>query len=231
MSSKGLVFIVLPAVALVASCSTSTPVPPQAHPQSESWQELFAPDLSNAIFPAGVWTVEDGILTASQDHNIWTEKEYDNFILDLEFRNDFETNSGVVVHCHDMNNWIPSSVEIQIADDYSDKWGKADPTWQCGAIFGHLAASERTVKQPGEWNRLTITCVDQMIYVLLNGKQVAQMDMALWTSAQTNPDGSQIPNWLTTPLAELPTQGRIGLQGKHGNSPIFFRNVRIREIE
>jgi hypothetical protein len=225
-------FIVLAAlITLAVSCSTSTQVPPQSHPQSNNWPELFEPDLSNAIFPAGVWTVEGGVLTASQDQNIWTEKEYDNFILDLEFKNDVETNSGVVVHCHDINNWIPSAVEIQIADDYSDKWGKSDPTWQCGAVFGHLAASERTVKQTGQWNRCTITCIDQMIYVLLNGKQVIEMDMALWTSAQTNPNGSQIPNWLTTPLAELPTQGRIGLQGKHGNSPIFFRNIRIQEIK
>ena len=36
-----------------------------------------------------------------------------------------------------------------------------------------------------------------------------------WTSAKTNPDGSDIPRWLSRPVAELPTHGRIGLQGKH----------------
>lgn len=228
---RNILTIVLAAlITLVVSCCTSIQAPPQAHPQSNHWQALFEPDLSNAIFPEGIWTVEEGVLTASQDNEIWTEKEYDNFILDLEFKNDFETNSGVIVYCQDMNNWIPASIEVQIADDYSDKWGKADPTWQCGAIFGHLPASERMVKQPGQWNRCTITCIDQMVYVLLNGKTVIEMDTTLWTSAKTNPDGSKIPDWLSKPLAELPTKGRIGLQGKHGNAPIYFRNIRIKEI-
>jgi hypothetical protein len=57
------------------------------------------------------------------------------------------------------------------------------------------------------------------------------MDMSLWTSAKTNPDGSEIPSWLSTPFAELPTQGRIGFQGKHAGAPIWFRNIRIRELK
>ena len=216
---------------LVVSCSTSIHVPPQAHPRSNNWQALFESDLSNAIYPKGIWTFEEGVLTAGEDHNIWTEKEYDNFILDLEFKNDCETNSGVIVYCQDMDNWIPASVEVQIADDYSEKWGKAVPSWQCGAIFGHLPAAKRMVKQPGQWNRCTITCIDHRIYVLLNGESIIEMDMNRWTSARINPDGSEIPNWLTTPLAQLPTRGRIGLQGKHGNAAVYFRNIRIKEID
>ena len=33
------------------------------------------------------------------------------------------------------------------------------------------------------------------------------------------------------PLAELPTRGRIGFQGKHGGAPIFFRNIKIHVID
>lgn len=212
------------------SCSQTIQIPPQTHPQSNHWQPLFEPDLSNAIYPEGVWTIEKGVLTASQDNNIWTEKEYDNFILDLEFKNEYETNSGVVVYCNDINNWVSESIEVQIADDYSDKWGKAAPSWQCGAIFGHLTATKKMVKQPGQWNRCTITCVEHRVYVLLNGESIIEMNMTLWTSAKINPDGSEIPGWLSKPLAQLPTRGRIGFQGKHGNAPIYFRNIRIREI-
>ena len=86
------------------------------------------------------------------------------------------------------------------------------------------------VKKSGEWNRFTITCSDSMIYVLLNGEQVTVMDMKLWTSAKTNPDGSEIPPWLSTPFAELPTHGHIGFQGKHAGAPIYFRNLKIHEI-
>src|SRR5665811_1060726 len=98
--------------------------------------------------------------------SIWTQKEYDNFILELEFKNAEGTNSGVIVYCTDTGNWIPNSVEIQIADDYSEEWSKADKTWQCAAIFGHLAAKERRVKKPGEWNTMKVACKDKMIHVI-----------------------------------------------------------------
>ncbi|MBI9071294.1 MAG: DUF1080 domain-containing protein [Melioribacteraceae bacterium] len=194
-------------------------------------QNLFKDDLSNAIFPEGVWTVEDGILTASEDECIWSEKEYDNFVLDLEFKTEDGTNSGVIVYCNDTKNWIPNSVEIQIADDYSEKWGKADPTWQCGAVFGHLAASKSVVKKPGEWNHYNITCRDSIITIVLNDVEVTTMNMQLWKSADKNPDGTTIPSWLSTPFAELPTKGYVGLQGKHAGASIFFRNIKIKEIK
>ncbi len=216
---------------MLFSCQSGPQVPPQSHPNVSDWTDLFTSDLSNAIFPEKVWTFENGILTASEDQAIWTKKVYDNFILDLEFRTEHETNSGVIVYCSNMDNWIPNSVEIQIADDHAEKWASMPGTWQCAAIFGHLAPTESRVKKPGEWNRYTITCQDSMIWVMLNGKTVTEMNMQKWTSATTNPDGSEIPSWLSTPFAELPTQGHIGFQGKHAGAPIYFRNLRIREIE
>ncbi|MHC4594857.1 MAG: family 16 glycoside hydrolase [Planctomycetota bacterium] len=202
----------------------------KAHPDVSKWQDLFAPDLSDAVFPEGIWVSENGILTASEDQAIWTTRDYDNFVLDLEFKTASGTNSGVVVYCSDMEDWIPNSVEIQIADDYAEKWAKAPETWHCGAIFGHLAPSKTMVKKPGNWNRFTIRCVDQQINVALNGGRAVSMDMSLWTSAKTNPDGSEIPSWLSKPVSELPTKGRIGLQGKHAGAPIWFRNIKIKEI-
>ncbi|MDZ7347086.1 MAG: DUF1080 domain-containing protein, partial [candidate division KSB1 bacterium] len=139
-------------------------------------------------------------------------------------------NSGIIVYCSDINDWIPNSVEIQIADDYSPKWGNMPRTWQCGAIFGRLAASKSMVKKPGEWNRCTVTCVDSLIWVMLNGETVTHMNMKQWTSATHNPDGSEIPAWLSKPLAELPTKGHIGLQGKHADAPIWFRNLKIKVL-
>jgi len=129
-----------------------------------------------------------------------------------------------------MANWIPNSVEIQIADDSAEEWAKQPATWHCGAIFGHLAPAKSAVRKPGEWNRYTITCLGKTITVVLNGEKVTEMDMGLWTSAKSNPDGSEIPAWLSRPLAELATRGRIGLQGKHAGAPIFFRNIKIKEM-
>ena len=201
------------------------------HPDTSGWPSLFKPDLSDADKPEGVWTVEDGVLTASEDQAIWTTRDYENFVLDLEFKTAEGTNSGVVVYCSDTKNWIPNSVEIQIADDFAEEWAKQPATWHCGAIFGHLAPSRSAVKKPGEWNRFTVTCVDKQIDVVLNGEKVTSIDMSLWTSGKTNPDGSEIPSWLPKPYATLATKGKIGLQGKHAGAPIWFRNVTIKELE
>lgn len=201
------------------------------HPDTTGWPSLFADDLSNAVKPDGVWTVEDGVLTASKDEAIWSEKDYENFVLDLEFKTADGTNSGVIVYCSDMSNWIPNAVEIQIADDYAKKWAESPPSWQCGAIFGHLPPAKRTVKKPGEWNHYTIRCVGPKIDVVLNGELITSMDMTQWTSEKTNPDGSEIPSWLSKAKSTLPTKGRIGLQGKHAGAPIWFRNIRVTELK
>jgi len=222
-----IIFILL----FVLSCGQKISVPPETHPDTSNWSALFTSDLSDAVFPEGIWTFENEILTASEDQAIWTEKDYDNFIIDLEFRTAEGTNSGVIVYCSNIEDWIPNSVEVQIADDFAEQWANSPKTWQCGAIFGHLAAAKSVVKKPGDWNRFTITCKDKMIYVMLNGEMVTEMNMDLWTSAEKNPDGSEIPSWLSTPFSELPTSGRIGFQGKHAGAPIYFRNIKIKELE
>lgn len=204
---------------------------PKTHPDSSQWENLFREDLSDAVYPQGVWTFEDGVLTATKDENIWTKKTYGDAIIDLEFKNGPAANSGVIVYASDIKDWIPNSVEIQIADDFAPQWANSPKTWQCGAIFGRLAASKSVVKKAGEWNRMTITCRGPMIHVILNGEPVTEIDMRKWTSATKNPDGSDIPAWLSKPLSQLPTKGHIGLQGKHGGAPIYFRNLKIKPLD
>jgi hypothetical protein len=77
---------------------------------------------------------------------------------------------------------------------------------------------------------MQITCKGKIITVVINNEKVSVMDMSLWTSAKKNPDGSDIPRWLSKPVAGLPLKGRIGLQGKHAGAPIYFRNLRISEL-
>lgn len=205
-------------------------LPLRDHLDVSEWKDLFSPDLKNAIFPAGVWSFKNGILTATKDEIIWTKQKYSSYILDLEFKTDPGTNSGVILHCSDIKNWVPNSVEVQIADDFAEEWAKAPASWHCGAIFGHLAPSRSAVKKPGEWNRMTILCKDRIIWVILNGEPIIEMNMDQWTDAKKNPDGSEIPSWLSKPVASLAAHGYIGFQGKHAGAPIWFRNIKIREL-
>lgn len=206
-------------------------VPPKTHPDSSGWQKLFADDLSDAIYPKNIWSMKDGELTATEDKIIWTKGQYDNCIIDMEFKNGPSANSGVFVYCTDLNNSVPNSVEVQILDDYGAKWKNVAKTWQCGGIFGRQAPSQRTVKPAGEWNRMTITCLGPKIYVFLNGEQITDFDLRKCTSLTKNPDGSDIPPWISKkPGAEYPAKGHIGLQGKHGGAPIHFRNLKIKPL-
>jgi hypothetical protein len=194
---------------------------------------LFTADLSNAEFNKEVWSVDkEGVISAAADDALWSTKEYENFELTLDFMNDECTNSGVIIYCTDKNNWIPNSVEIQIADDFCPRWTDAQAISKCGAVYGHLGpASPTLVKKPGEWNSMKITATGKNIIVELNGQQIVDMDMNLWTSGTTNPDGTEIPPWLPKPFAEIPTKGYIGFQGKHGDATIWFRNIVIRELK
>ncbi|MEP7107172.1 MAG: DUF1080 domain-containing protein [Ferruginibacter sp.] len=202
----------------------------QPDTSEKGWMDVFEKGLANGIFPPGVWSDSNGILTATKDEAIWSKDQYNDFVVDLDFKNAEGTNSGVIVHATDIADWIPHSVEIQIADDYSKEWSNVSPTWQCGAVFGHQAAVNKTLKKPGEWNHFTITCRGRKIWVVLNGTLVNECDMSLYTSAKNNPDGSEIPAWLSNPMATLPLKGFIGFQGKHAGAPIYFRNIKIRKL-
>ena len=195
------------------------------------WEPVFNDDLSNALDEQGVWSYQGDVLTASEDACIFTKVEYENFVIDLEFKNEEGTNSGVIVYCTNRQDWIPNSVEIQIGDDYYFEDKGWVPNYMCGGIFGHLAPSSTLVKKAGEWNHMNIRCDGQRITVELNGEISADMDMAKWISGTKNPDGSDIPSWLPTPFAELPTKGYIGFQGKHGEANIYFRNIKIISLK
>jgi len=220
MKRLSIVFVSLSLLFIFTACSTN----------NSKGELIFGKDYSLAEFVEGSWEIQGDLLIALEDQVVWAPGEYENFELSFEFMNEDGTNSGIIVYCTDQENWIPNSVEIQIADDYG-KWESERKDYQCGAIFGHLPANEqKVVNPPGEWNQMTVTCQGQMIEVELNGKKVTTMDMSKWTSGTINPDGSEIPSWLPTPFAELATKGSIGFQGKHGDSSITFRNIRIREL-
>jgi hypothetical protein len=208
----------------------NTPIVVQGQPMGKGWKNLFGNNLSKAIYDKSIWKDSSGVITASKDDAIWSFDEYDDFILDLDFQNADGTNSGVIVHATDIVEWIPNSVEIQIADDYSKQWSKAAPTWQCAAIFGRKPATNKSLKPAGEWNHFTITCKGKMISIVLNGTLVNECNMDDFTSAKVNPDGSSVPSWLKNPMSTLALRGHIGLQGKHAGAPIYFKNVKVFKL-
>lgn len=191
--------------------------------QPSGWKNLLAGGLSGWIFNADSWTLTNGILAAKEGGDIWSRQVYSNFVLDLEFKLDKGTNSGVFLRTGSIESWLHTAIEVQIFDSYKkEKPDKHD----CGAIFDCLEPAANAVLPPGKWNRYSIICKDNKISVVLNGQDIIDMDLDLWKEAHKNPDGST--NKFNTAYRDMPRKGHIGLQ-YHGN-PVWFRNIRLKEI-
>jgi hypothetical protein len=184
------------------------------------WRNLFAADLSNADYKKGGWAVEEGVLTLKAGGDIWTKDKYADFVLDLEFKVDEKTNSGVFIRTHD-HNWLPW-VEVQVADSY----GAPISRHICGGIFDILEPAKNAVRPAGKWNLLTIEARGPKVKVIMNNEPIINMDLDKWTEAHKNPDGTK--NKFNIAYKDLPRFGFIGLQD-HGTK-VWYRNLKIKEL-
>ena len=191
-------------------------------------EPLFTNDLSNADFTPDAWAFDaQGILTPSRDPaaphrgDIWTKESYGNFVINLEFRTQERTNSGVFIRSSVIVNWLNNSIEVQILQ------GNAAPTQVVGSVFDVAAPARQVPIAPGEWNHYTIIAEDNVITVILNGEEVNNVDLDFWTQSGLNPDGTK--NKFNKAYKDMARKGRIGLQD-HGGSLIEFRNLFIERL-
>ncbi|HPD48263.1 MAG TPA: DUF1080 domain-containing protein [Anaerohalosphaeraceae bacterium] len=185
--------------------------------------DLLAADLSNCTFKEGAWTYEDGVLARKGGGDIYTKEQYGDFILDLEFKVDPKSNSGVFIRTADVKDPVQTSIEIQVFDSFG-----AEPSKHgCGAIYDCLAPEKNTVKKAGEWNHLTVMAFGPRITVTLNDERIINMNLDEWTEAGKNPDGSN--NKFRTAYKDMARTGAIGFQD-HGNS-VWYRNIKIRKVD
>ena len=192
----------------------------------EGWKDLFnGKDLTGWIGKKqGGWKVEDGTLAWQKGCGyIWTEEQFGNFILDLEFKLSKGCNSGIFIRTANIRNPVQTGIEVQILDSHGRKPNKHT----CGAIYDCLAPSTEATKPAGQWNHITITCKDNIIQVVLNGTKIIDMDLDKWTEPHKNPDGSR--NKFRTAYKDMPRKGHIGFQD-HGK-PVWYRNIRIKPLD
>ena len=193
--------------------------------QSE-WRSLFnGRDLDGwRLNPTNNWVVKDGQIAWKESAvDLWTEEEFGDFILELEFKCSSGCNSGVFIRTGDIKDNVQSGLEIQIWDSVGKT--KMEKHF-CAAVYDALEPSKNAEKPIDEWNTMRIAARGSAIMVELNGEKVIEMNLDRWSEAGKNPDGT--PNKFNKPLKDFPRKGFIGLQDHH--KAVWFRNIRIKPL-
>ena len=228
-----------------------------------SWSQKDAPegfislfngtDFTNWKVPVGDnghWKILDGVIDydaeseAEIDKNLWSEKEYEDFILYVDWRikeTPWKNPRVPIILPSGLHKLDENGEEIRITVPDSDSGillrgqGKSQVNIWCwptgsGEVYGYrmdksMPPAVRAAVTPkvladnniGDWNTFKITLQDDFLTVMLNGVMVIE----------------------NAYLPDLPEKGPIGLQ-HHGNkmdgkwvSPpalVQFRNIYIKEL-
>ena len=164
--------------------------------------------------------MQDGIIVcpAEGGGNLYTVKEYGNFVLRFEFMSEPGGNNGVGIRAPLEGDAAYQGMEIQILDDQHERYkGKIKSEQHHGSIYDVIPARTGFLKPAGEWNTEQISANGSHIRVTLNGVIITDADLATVKEAEVLKRHPGLNN----------QRGHIGFLG-HGTR-VAFRNVRIKE--
>lgn len=147
------------------------------------------------------WTVEGGVLrTAGGGGNLVTERTFDDFRLQVEFRYPAGSNSGL---------YLRGRYEVQIEDPGTrTELGSHD----IGGVYGLLTPGANAARAPGEWQTYDIMLVGRHVTISLND------ELVVVAQPIPGPTGGALD-------ADEGAPGPLMIQGDHG--PVEFRRVTI----
>nr|WP_184174637.1 DUF1080 domain-containing protein [Rhabdobacter roseus] len=193
------------------------------------------------------WRVEEGTLTPDgTGGDLVTDREFENFELEFEFKIPTGSNSGVlykVLEQPEIKRTVFSAPEYQIIDDTGYAWRDAQgnprqvdangqplklkPTQLTGANYDLHPPTDATAAKPaGTWNKGRIVVQNNQVQHYLNGKKV--VDYTYGNDAwQAQVAQSKFAEW---PYATPRAKGKIALQNHNVHEPVWYRRIRIREL-
>jgi sugar phosphate isomerase/epimerase len=141
----------------------------------------------------------------------YAAKKHKDFILELDYKcSDEFTNSGIFLRVPDIpvsDDYIYHSFEIQINPAGEEGIHKT------GAVYDAEAPQKDAFYPPGEWNHFKISFIGSRITVELNDVLVLG-----W---KAEPRGK---------VRDFASEGYIGLQNHDSRSPVFFKNIYIKDL-
>ena len=152
--------------------------------------------------------------------NLYTVKDYTDFVLCFEFKLTPAANNGLGVRAPLEGDAAYAGMELQILEDGSPVYWDLKPYQYHGSIYGVVPARRGALKPIGEWNTEEVTVRGRRVTIVVNGTTVVDADVDA-ASAGGTVDGQDHPGLRRK-------FGHIGFLG-HG-SIVEFRRIRVKEL-
>jgi hypothetical protein len=187
----------------------------------------FAPifngtDLTGWQGPVENYEVVDGSIVCKEGKGgtIYTQDEYDDFIVRLEFMLPPGGNNGLAIRYPGSGDTAYVGMcELQVIDSEHPKYAKLDPRQYHGSVYGMVPAQRGYLRPTGEWNFQQVTVKGSTIEVELNGSVIVNADL------------TQVNDY----MHDQPHPGKDRRRGYFGfaghSDPVRYRDIRIKPLE
>jgi HEAT repeat protein len=193
--------------------------------KSEGFVSLFnGRNLDNWVGNKQSYVAEDGMIVIKPENgsggNLYTEKEYADFLFRFEFLLTPAANNGLGIRAPLEGDAAYVGMELQILDNTADVYAKLQPYQYHGSVYGVIPAKRDYLKPVGEWNYEEVYVKGTQVRVTLNGTVIVDGDIA-------GPRDNGTMDHNDHPGLKNST-GHIGFLG-HG-SIVNFKNIRIKDL-
>lgn len=189
------------------------------------WRNYKKQDVSKG------WQIIDGALcrVANKAGDIVTQDQYDNFILELDYKVPANANSGIMYRVsEDASTPWQTGIEFQLLDNTNPK---GDPQKSGWAYQLYKPAEDPNTGKPldatkpvGEWNHIKLLVDGNHVEHWMNGVKYVEYELG---SDDFNQRLAKSKFHVFPKFAKNKT-GYIALQGDHGN--VCFANIKIKPL-
>ncbi len=214
MNVNTLKTVVIFTLTLSVAGATAYADPEKDSPDKESgFVPLFdGKSMKGWVGDVAGYEAKEGVLTClagkGKGGKIYTEKEYDNFVIRFEFKLTPGSNNGLALRCPLEGKPASKGFESQILDNTSKRYQSVRLSQYHGSLYKLVAAKRGFLKPVGEWNEQEVVLNENRIKITLNGEVILE-----------DTDLSRF---------KRPERGHIGFLG-HG-SKVQFRKIELKAL-